>query len=125
MKKFEKRFEQAAIVALNLLFPMMALAAVGSSQIQSTITTVQNILNAIIGLLFVLVTLYFIWGIVQYVMASGDETKLKNGKNHMIWGIIGMAVMAGAWGIVRIVVNSLIDRGSTNIPTAPGVGGSI
>lgn len=121
MKKFEVVFERTAIVASALLFPMMALAA----NITDTIGTIKNILNAVIGLLFVLVTLYFIWGIVQYVLAAGDEGKIKEGKNHMIWGIVGMAVMAGAWGIVRIVTGTFLGGSSTNIPDAPGTGGGL
>ncbi len=119
MKKFEKIFEKTAIVAFNLLFPMMVLAA----DINATLTTITTVLNGVIALLFVLVTLYFIWGVVQYVSAAGEEAKLKSGKEHMIWGIIGMAVMAGAWGIVRIITTTLLQGSSTNIPTGPGTGG--
>lgn len=119
MKKFEKIFENTAIVAMSLLFPMMVLAA----DINATLTTITTILNGVIALLFVLVTLYFIWGVIQYVSAAGEETKLKLGKEHMIWGIIGMAVMAGAWGIVRIITSTLLQGSSTNIPTGPATGG--
>ncbi len=116
MKKFEKIFERTAIAAVTLLFPMIALAETITALINSTIIP---ILNGIIGVLFVLVTLYFIWGVVKYVMAAGDETKLKDGKQHMIWGIVGMAVMAGAWGIVAIITSTFLGSTSTNIPPGP------
>ena len=115
MKKFEKMFEKTAIVAMTLLFPMMAMAAT----ITGTLTILTTVLNAVIGVLFVLVTLWFIWGVLQYVMAAGEEAKIKTGKDHMIWGIIGMAVMAGAWGLVAIINNSLLNGTSTAIPTGP------
>ena len=69
------------------------------------IKSLQNdILNPIINLLFVLATLMFLWGMVQYVVGSqGDETKLKKGRQIMIWGIFGMFIMASAWGIVKIL----------------------
>ncbi|HRY52882.1 MAG TPA: hypothetical protein P5089_03535 [Candidatus Portnoybacteria bacterium] len=118
MKKFNDIFEKVAVVALSLIFPTMVLAA----DINSTITRITDILNMVIGLLFVLVTLYFVWGIVQYVMAAGDEGKIKDGKQHMIWGIIGMAVMAGAWGIVRIITSTFLSGNSTGIPTGVGSG---
>lgn len=110
------KFDKVAIVALALLSPLMTLHA--ASDVEGTLGQIKNILNLIIGLLFVLVTLWFIWGIVQYVMASGDEEKIKDGKNHMIWGIIGMAVMAGAWGIVNILLQTF-GVGSASIPTGP------
>ncbi len=69
------------------------------------INKIQNqVLNPIINLLFALATVVFLWGVIQYVVGSqGDETKLKKGKQTMIWGIIGMTVMASAWGIVKIL----------------------
>lgn len=86
---------------LALAFPLVASAA----SIQTILAETKSVLNFIIGLLFVLVTLYFIWGVIKYVMAAGDETKIKSGKQHMLWGIIGMAVIAGAWGLVRIILD--------------------
>jgi len=67
------------------------------------ITKIRGTLNLVIGVLFALVTVYFIWGVIQYVEAGGDEQKLTQGKRHMVWGIIGMAIMGAAWGIVSII----------------------
>ncbi len=114
MKKFKTVVGSILIWAL----PMAVMAAT----VTSALDQIKVILNMVIGLLFVLVTLYFIWGIVQYVLAAGDETKIKDGKRHMIWGIIGMAVMAGAWGLARVLLDTF-GVGSTGIPTGPGTGG--
>ncbi|MDD2753169.1 MAG: hypothetical protein PHT44_00950 [Candidatus Portnoybacteria bacterium] len=115
MRKIEKMLEKAAIVSATLLMPMMVLAA---SDLTGTINQLKVILNGVIGLLFVLVTLYFVWGVVQYVSAGGEDAKLKLGKEHMIWGIVGMAVMAGAWGLVNILLNTF-GVGNANIPSGP------
>ena len=67
-------------------------------QIQTTI------IDPVIGLLFALATVFFLWGVIQYVIGSqGDETKLKKGRQVMVWGIVGMFIMASAWGIVKIL----------------------
>lgn len=99
-----KKIQQLASGAIALLFPMMALAQAGVGS--TFFTNIRSIINAIIGILFALVTLYFIWGVVKYVSAAGEEAKIKEGKQHMIWGIIGMAVMAGAWGLVQLVLGA-------------------
>ena len=109
-----KKFNKIAGSALALLLPMMAMAAT----VTETVANLKTILNAVIGLLFVLVTLWFVWGVIQYVSAGGEDAKLKLGKEHMVWGIIGMAVMAGAWGIVNILTTTFGVSGS-NIPTGP------
>lgn len=114
MKKTLKRILAGGILAW--VFPLLAAAAT----IDSILAQVKVILNFVIGILFVLVTLYFIWGVIQYVSAAGDEEKLKNGKQHMLWGIIGMVVMAAAWGIVSIVMTTFgvgTGTGGVVVPT--------
>jgi hypothetical protein len=65
-----------------------------------------QILNPIIVLLFTLAMILFLWGIIKYVIASqGDAGKLENAKNSILYGIIGMFIMASAWGFVTILQN--------------------
>ena len=72
------------------------------AQFLSNITT--QIINPLIVFLFALGTLLFIWGIVLYILGSqGDEAKLEKGKKAILYGIIGMFIMASAWGIVRLM----------------------
>jgi len=76
-----------------------------------TITNLVNkitsgLINPLIYLLFGIALLLFLWGIVQYVIgAQGNETKLKQGRQAMIWGIIGLFIMSAAWGIVSALCN--------------------
>lgn len=69
------------------------------------ICQVQQILNSIIPVLVALGVVYFVWGVVQYVIADGEEAK-KTGKDRIIYGIIGFAVIVGLWGLVNIVVKT-------------------
>jgi len=63
----------------------------------------QAVVNPIIGLLFAIATAVFIWGIVQYVIGSqGEQSKLASGKKVITYGLIGMFIMASAWGIVNL-----------------------
>ncbi|KKS92360.1 MAG: hypothetical protein UV67_C0005G0023 [Parcubacteria group bacterium GW2011_GWC1_43_12] len=68
---------------------------------------IKGALNEITMILFMLATVYFGWGIVQMIQSSGNEKKLEEGKKHMIWGIVGMTIMMGVWGIIALVVNFL------------------
>ena len=63
-----------------------------------------------------LATLVFLWGIIQYVIAQGDEKKLQESRQYMIYGIIGLAVMISVWGIVNIVIITIFGAGSTEDP---------
>lgn len=65
---------------------------------------ISGVLQPVITLLFALATVIFLWGIIQYVIAqAGDEKKLADAKRVMIWGIIGLTIMASAWGIVAVL----------------------
>jgi len=87
-----------------ILYIEELLGASGGGAVNAFINKIRQTLNSVIVILFILVTIYFCWGVIQYVVGSrGDEEKLTQGKRHMIWGIVGMTVMASAWGIVGII----------------------
>lgn len=72
--------------------------------------TVERILNAIssgiliplVNFLFVLATVVFLYGVIRYVIAQSDQTKISDAKRIMMWGIIGMFIMVSAWGVIRL-----------------------
>lgn len=66
----------------------------------------KYILNPFIGFLFVLATVYFLYGLGRYFLAGeGDEDRIV-GKRHMLWGLTGMFVMATVFGIMHLIVNT-------------------
>ncbi|MEK7162508.1 MAG: hypothetical protein AAB730_01460 [Patescibacteria group bacterium] len=101
---------KAAIAGLAL--PMLALAAT----VDSLLVKVKGWLNTVIVIAFIILTLYFVWGVVGYVRSGGDEKKVVDAKRHMLWGIIGMAVAGAAWGIAAIIWSTLdVSPGGTPI----------
>ena len=62
--------------------------------------------HSVIPLIFALAVVSFVWGVVQYVINSDDETKKTKGRDFMIWGIVALAVMVSVWGLVRILGNT-------------------
>lgn len=85
------------------------------------ICQIKGILDTVVPVLVALGVVYFIWGIVQYVIADGEEAK-KKGKDRMIYGIIGFAIIVGLWGLVNIVVNTF--GLSATAPTLSSVTGA-
>src|SRR3989344_2886377 len=65
--------------------------------LETVICRAGSIMNTIIPFLIVLGVLYFVWGVISYVIA-GDEEKKKAGRDKIIYGIIGLAVIIGVWG---------------------------
>jgi len=78
--------------------------------------------GTLVPLVFALAFLVFIWGVFQYfIQGGGDETKREQGKQLMLWGIIGFVLMVSIWGIVNILSTGLFGTTENiqNIPNAP------
>lgn len=86
---------------------------VNEPKFQDLITYVNCIINiSIIPLLFTLATLFFLWGVVQYMLADANENKRETGKQYMVWGIIALTVMLSVWGLVNLLGNTFgLDTG--------------
>ena len=76
-------------------------------KIQSIVNKITTeVLNPLIVLLFAVATAVFVWGIVMYVIGgAGSAQKVETARRVIVYGIIGMFIMAFAWGIVRILCN--------------------
>jgi uncharacterized membrane protein YidH (DUF202 family) len=62
-----------------------------------------QILAPIITLLALGAFVVFVWGVVQFIASAEDEEKRMTGKQHMIWGIIGLVIMFGANAIIALI----------------------
>ena len=65
----------------------------------------EKILFPIETLLIVLATLFFLWGVVDFIAGASNEDKRTKGKRHMIWGLIGLAIILGTRGIITVLEN--------------------
>lgn len=63
-------------------------------------------INPALALIFSIGLLVFIYGLVEFMWGLSQETdKKKEGKQHMLWGLIGMFVMVSAIAIIKIISN--------------------
>ena len=86
---------------------------------------IGNLLNAVVPVLIALGVLYFVFGVVSYVIASDEEAK-KAGRDRIIFGIIGLAVIIGLWGLVNLLRRTFGLNNTQNytLPTVPIPGGN-
>jgi len=61
------------------------------------------IINPLIYLMFGVAFVVFMWGVTEYVLHLDDEDARKKGARHMLWGVIGFAIMVSAYGIVTLI----------------------
>ncbi len=68
---------------------------------------VEAIVNPIIKVAFIVATLLFVYGIFEFVKGAENPEKRKAGQQHMIWGIVGLAIMISVFTIMSILLNSI------------------
>lgn len=67
-----------------------------------------ELIQLLIPLLFALTLLLIVWRVVDaWIIHGADESKIEEGKNTIIVGIIALVVMSGIWGILSILQSSL------------------
>ena len=72
------------------------------------IGNVTNILNAVIGVLGIVAVIVIIIGGIGYMISAGDAGKVKNDKDTILYGVIGLVVVALAFAIVNFVIANII-----------------
>jgi hypothetical protein len=62
-----------------------------------------NVFVPIAIFLVALALLLFMWGMIEFIRGAGSEDAVTKGKQHMLWGIVGLTIMLSFWGIMRII----------------------
>lgn len=99
----------ALISSALLLAPFSAFAQIDGSSAgglgQSTISFINNVA---IPLVFALAFIVFIFGVFRYFIAGGNNEEARDqGKQLIIFGIIGFFVMVSVWGMVHFLTGTV------------------
>ncbi|HSE35560.1 MAG TPA: hypothetical protein VLB83_05585 [Candidatus Paceibacterota bacterium] len=90
-----------------IAFPFAASAAIPAYVLNMIGKINTQILNPIIAIMFALATVYFIWGVVQYIWNPESDEAREKGRSVMIYGIIGMTIMMSVFAIMKFVISSI------------------
>lgn len=79
-----------------------------TEEAKNLVSTVSvEIINPLIALLFAVALVYFIYGVVKFVANADNEAEREKGKQHIMYSIIGLVIMVGVWGIVKLIIASI------------------
>lgn len=82
----------------------------GASNTNDLMTTVNKIINIVIGVIGFAAVAMTIYGGVQYTTSAGDPGKVKKAKDTIMYGIVGLVVAILAFAIVNFVLSSLTKQ---------------
>jgi len=72
--------------------------------LQSILT---NIVNPVITLMVAVAVIYFLWGVFQFIRNAESPDERKKGGMNMLWGVVGLFLMASAYGVVNLIVGTI------------------
>jgi len=106
MNKFKKIFGIATLGAI--LMPMMGLAAVDSNLEPPVVTiTIDNVFeilttvaNWLFGGIILLAVIFILIAAINYLTASGNQTKISKAHTMIMYALIGVAVAILAKGLI-------------------------
>ncbi len=71
---------------------------------------------AIIPFLGAVAFLVFVWGVARFIRSADSEKEIKDSKNLIIWGIIGLFVLIAIWGIITFLRGEFGFNDAIGIP---------
>ena len=114
------------VSVLTTIFAFAQTITLGGSPnfgyVQSGVSQLFTIATTyVIPTLTLLASAFFIWGVIGYIRAG--DAKAKAEKRHaLVQGIIALAVIVSAWGIVKLLQNvaGVTPSTTTNTTCPPG-----
>ncbi len=70
-----------------------------------------SLINLLIPLVIGIAMFLFLWGLIKYITAGGDDKSTAEARKFMLFGIIALFVMVSVWGLVGILVNTFFSGG--------------
>jgi hypothetical protein len=77
-----------------------------NSTIGEILSTISGLLGQLLPILVSVGVIYFVWGVVMYFIADDEEAKQK-GRDRIVFGVIGLAVVVSIWGLVGVLNKTL------------------
>ena len=74
---------------------------------------VQEIVNPIIIIFFLLALSVFVYGVFEFIRGSDNDEARTKGQKHMLWGVIGLFIMTATFAIIRFLISFVSDFGSS------------
>lgn len=67
---------------------------------------VVQVINPLILLLAAGAFVLFVWGVFEFIRQAGNQTAREEGKRAILWGIIGLVIIFGAYGIINFALGA-------------------
>lgn len=106
------KFFQKTIPAALFLLPLVVSA---QSTFKDLAEIFIQIVKGLVALVFASLAVAMAYGVVVFLLNADNEKKRMEIKGYLLWGIIGITVVFGLWGILQILTDTM-GWGTAGIP---------
>ena len=64
---------------------------------------VFNIVSIALLLAGLILFVYLVWGGIEWLTSGGDKGKVEAARNRIVSALVGLAIIAASWALVRII----------------------
>ncbi len=98
----------SALLTLTLATPAFAQGTVGFEKpAEAKITDLGRLISTGISVVIIvsgiLVFVYLVWGGIEWLTSGGDKGKVEAARNRIVNALVGLAIIAASWALVRII----------------------
>jgi len=79
----------------------------GGEKVSSTEELAARIVKAALGLVGILSLIFFIWGGFLWMTAGGNETRVTQGRDTLIWAALGLAAIFISYAVLSVLIDTL------------------
>lgn len=122
MKK-TSRFVASSVFVVSFCAPFLAAAqGINMGAITPYSDSIISIINTVlVPVLIAVAFIVFLYGVYKYfIFGAAEEKSREEGRQWVMWGIIGFVVILSVWGLVNIVISTL-NLSSGNHPAPPQI----
>ncbi len=65
-----------------------------------------EVINPLMLLLTAGATILFLWGVFLFIKNADDESGREEGRRAIMWGIVGLVIIFGVYGILGIALDT-------------------
>jgi hypothetical protein len=85
-------------------------------------TVVWFVNSILVPALIAISFIVFLWGVYKYfIFGAADEKSRTEGRQFVLWGVIGFVVITSVWGLVNMVKDTIVPTSASstrpNFPT--------
>jgi len=68
---------------------------------------IGQIINSVLGVVGSLALLMFVYGGLTWMTSSGNQEKVKKGRDILIWSAIGLVIIFSSYGLVHVLITEV------------------